>query len=248
MKDRTYVWQTLCANHLYNLCRSTKRCIKQNLKVGIFRPTLLLNQVFQCRQAKNWVLLYTTHNRSEVHIRALVWCGVQKTWQCARTQCISKHVQHNHATRHRPHREATPLCVGMTQSSARHPLVHKEHLAAVEWTSCKKRIRILALTQAVRVHSSSLFSTTWGVYAQPLPHCVCMFAHVSLVPRSQHWLTSLQQDQQRLLIASQWAISVCRIFPVQPRHGQFLTSPPLLRHNKGGKVYTGEQFSMWDRA
>lgn len=166
MKDRTYVWQTLCANHLYNLCRSTKRCIKQNLKVGIFRPTLLLNQVFQCRQAKNWVFLYTTHNRSEVHIRALVWCGVQKTWQCARTQCISKHVQHNHATRHRPHREATPLCVGMTQSSARHPLVHKEHLAAVEWTSCKKRRR-----KDTGPHTSS--QGTFELFVLYNMRCVC---------------------------------------------------------------------------
>ena len=68
----------------------------------------------------------------------VVWCGV--VW-CADnmtewdTVHLAEHVQHDlqhKAQTTQPQREATPLCVGKTRSSARHPLVHKEHLAAVE--------------------------------------------------------------------------------------------------------------------
>ena len=63
----------------------------------------------------------------------VVWCADNMTeWD---TVHLAEHVQHDlqhKAQTTQPQREATPLCVGKTRSSARHPLVHKEHLAAVE--------------------------------------------------------------------------------------------------------------------
>ena len=87
-----------------------------------------------------------------------VWVAVHVTeW----TQCISEHAQHSLAAGSQTER-ALPRCADMTQSSARHPLAHREHVCVCV---------CVCVCVHLSLNDSEIDNLSHYCRAQPTNHC-----------------------------------------------------------------------------